>query len=243
MSAAPMSEEAVPSMFTPVNVGRMSSVIVAQIREHIRSGRLVPGSRLPSEREMCTQFGVSRVTVREALRVLDAGGLIETRVGARGGAFVKAPTSTQIGMGIADLIAVAALSAGEVTEARQLFELGLVPILIARATADDIAELRTHCDLAEAALARGEYSIEISSRFHIRLAEATHNKAVGMVVRSFREAMLMSMQRTHTAVPEAAERGVAEHRAFVEAIAARDEPAARAIMAEHLRRAAAHATA
>lgn len=229
-------------MFRPVSVGRISSVIVDQIRDHIRSGRLVPGSRLPSEREMCTQFGVSRVTVREALRVLGASGLIETRVGARGGAFVKAPSSTQIGTGIADLIAVSALSAGEVTEARQLFELGLVPILVARATADDIDGLRAHCDVAEKALAQGEYSVAISSEFHIKLAEATHNKAIGMVVRSFREPMLMSMQRTHATGPEMAERGVGEHRAFIEAIADRDEQTARAIMAEHLQRAATHAT-
>jgi DNA-binding FadR family transcriptional regulator len=252
---APMSQATLPTvdahdrgevpedvMFRPVSVGRISSVIVDQIRDHIRSGRLVPGSRLPSEREMCTQFGVSRVTVREALRVLGANGLIETRVGAHGGAFVKAPSSAQIGTGLVDLIAVSALSAGEVTEARQLFELGLVPILLARATADDIEDLRGHCDVAEKALTQGEYSAAISSEFHIKLAEATHNKAIGMVVRSFREPMLMSMERTHAIGPEMAERGVTEHRAFVEAIADRDERTARAIMAEHLQRAAVHAT-
>jgi DNA-binding FadR family transcriptional regulator len=243
MSVAASPEDALAPMFQPVSVGRISSVIVDQIRDHIRSGRLPLGSRLPSERAMCAQFGVSRVTVREALRVLDASGLIETRVGAHGGAFVTTPSGTQIGTGIADLIAVSALSAAEVTEARQLFELGLIPVVVARATPDDIDELRAHCDVAEAALAQGRYSVAISSEFHVGLAEATHNTAVSMVVRSFREPMLMSMQRTHAAGPDMAERGVAEHRALLDAIADRDEGRARAIMAEHLQRAAAHAAA
>ena len=75
-------------MFSPVNVDRVSQVIVDQIKLLIRDGRLQPGDRLPSERELCQRFGVSRVTVREALRVLEAGGLLAIRVGAHGGAFL-----------------------------------------------------------------------------------------------------------------------------------------------------------
>jgi DNA-binding FadR family transcriptional regulator len=72
-------------LFNPVSLGRVSQVIVDQIRLLIHQGRLTPGDRLPSERELCSRFGVSRVTVREALRVLEAGGLVEIR-SAHGGA-------------------------------------------------------------------------------------------------------------------------------------------------------------
>lgn len=63
-------------------------MIIDQIRQLIHGRHLATGARLPSERDLCAQFGVSRVTAREALRVLEANGLVESRVGARGGAFV-----------------------------------------------------------------------------------------------------------------------------------------------------------
>ncbi|MFD0654722.1 FadR/GntR family transcriptional regulator [Streptomyces malaysiensis subsp. malaysiensis] len=78
---------AVPQeLFKAVSSSRVSQVIVEQIRRLLKEERLQPGDRLPSERELCVQFGVSRVTIREALRILEANGLVEIRVGARGGA-------------------------------------------------------------------------------------------------------------------------------------------------------------
>jgi GntR family transcriptional regulator, transcriptional repressor for pyruvate dehydrogenase complex len=226
-------------MFSPVSLGRISEVIVDQIRSLIRGGELVPGSRLPSERDLCTQFGVSRVTVREALRVLESSGLIEIRVGARGGAFVTSPTSERVGVGITDLLAMSALTPAEVTEARQLFELGIVPIVCKRATAEDIEDLLAMCAVADAALKRGEYTMELSTDFHVRLAEATHNAAIRMLVQSLREPMLMSLQRAHDAAPVMGRKGAREHRAFVQAVRDRDPVRAQEIMTDHLGRTAA----
>ncbi|MGH2217872.1 FadR/GntR family transcriptional regulator, partial [Enterococcus faecalis] len=67
-------------LLSRVSVGGISEVIVDQIRVLIRQGQLTAGDRLPSERELCERFGDSRVTVREALRVLEANGLVEIRV-------------------------------------------------------------------------------------------------------------------------------------------------------------------
>src|SRR5690606_3363240 len=120
-------------LFSPVNLGRVSQVIVDQIRLLIHQGKLRPGDRLPSERELCSRFGVSRVTVREALPVLEAGGLVEIRVGAHGGAFVTMPSNERLGEGLADLLKLSPLTAAEVTEARRIFELGIVPLVVERA--------------------------------------------------------------------------------------------------------------
>jgi GntR family transcriptional regulator, transcriptional repressor for pyruvate dehydrogenase complex len=225
-----------PELFRRVSIGRISEVIIDQIRVLIRDGHLVAGSRLPSERELCTKFGVSRVTVREALRVLEASGLVEIRVGARGGAFVTAPTSDHVGMGITDLLALSGLSAVEVTEARQLIDLGIVPIVCERATAEDLDDLFALCAAATQARDRGEYTMEMSAAFHVRLAQATHNDAISMLVQSFREPMLMSLERAHEAAPVMGKKGVDEHLALVEAVRDRDPVRARKIMDEHLSR-------
>lgn len=225
-----------PDRFMPVDVRWISDAIIEQLRDMIHTGRLVQGTRLPSERELCTPFGVSRVTVREALRVLEASGLVEIRVGAGGGAFVTTPTSDHVGTGITDMIALAGFTALEVTEARQLIDLGVVDLACSRATEQDIAALTAICDLAEAMEGRGEYPVELSAEFHVRLAESTHNAAITMLVQTLREPMQLSLQRAHEIAPDMGPIGVAEHRAITEAVQHRDVERARRIMTEHLAR-------
>lgn len=226
-------------LMTKVNVGRISEAIVDQIRILIRQGKLIAGDRLPSERELHERFGVSRVAVREALRVLEANGLVKIRVGAHGGAFVTAPSSSLVGEGISDLITLATLSALEVTEARLVFELGIVPLVCQRATEQDIADLYAICDQSSAALeGDGEYPFELSAEWHARYARSAHNRAVAMLVESLHGPLLESLEVARRAVPTHGRHGVEEHRALVDAIAARDADTATALMSTHLGRTA-----
>jgi GntR family transcriptional repressor for pyruvate dehydrogenase complex len=225
-------------MFKAVSLNRVSQVIVDQIRLLLREGRLKPGDRLPSERDLCERFGVSRVTVREALRVLEANGLVDIRVGARGGAFVTSPTSQQIGAGLADLLNLSPLTAADVTEARQVFELGIIPLLVERATDEDIAALREMVAVHKAALERGEYDMSMSADFHARVAACTHNPAIEMLVQSFHGPLLMSLVEAKGTAPLMGHKGTQEHAEFIRAIAARDADRAVAIMTKHLKRTA-----
>lgn len=225
-------------LFSPVSVGRISQVIVEQVRLLIRQGRLKTGDRLPSERALCEKFGVSRVTVREALRVLEATGLVEIRVGARGGAIVTEPTSERVGEGLADLLTLSALTASEVTEARVVIEMGLIPLVVERATADDIAALNAICDAQRAALDERRYPTELSAEFHVRLAGCTHNAAVEMLVQSFHGPLLASLDKAAASAPDMGPRGADEHVKLVEAIEAKDVDAAADIMRSHLARTA-----
>ena len=224
-------------MFSPVNVDRVSQVIVDQIKLLIRDGRLQPGDRLPSERELCQRFGVSRVTVREALRVLEAGGLLAIRVGAHGGAFLTSPTTERLSEGLADLISVSTITAANVTEARIIVELGILPLAVERATSDDVAALFAMVDEAKSALDAGAYTIEMSAAFHIRVAECTHNPAIAMLVQSFHGPLLMSLAEAHQNAPMG-DRGVGEHRKLAQAIKDRDLDTARKIATTHLDRTA-----
>jgi GntR family transcriptional regulator, transcriptional repressor for pyruvate dehydrogenase complex len=225
-------------MFSRVSVDRASQVIVEQIRLLVRNGRLKPGDRLPSERDLCERFGVSRVTVREALRVLEASGIVQIRVGARGGAFVTTPTSDRLGAGLADLISLSPITAADATEARMIFELGILPLVIERATEKDIDELDELVQSGEHALKDGTYTMSHSAAFHVRVAACTHNPAIEMIVQSFHGPLLMSLQEAQTAAPLMGRRGVREHREYVDAIRQRDVEAARAVMTAHLKRTA-----
>lgn len=222
-------------LFEPMTAVRTSAAIVSQIRSLIRSGQLPIGSRLPSERELCEQLAVSRLSLREALRVLESNGLIEIRLGSHGGAFVTAPTTGSAGQGITDLLSTSGLSAVNVTEARTLFELGVVlPLVGERATETDVRELRELCDQEERARNQGTYTVAVSFGFHLRLAIASHNPAVSMIMESFREAILMSMREAN----HEGNQGAEEHRGVVDAIERGDTESATRAMAAHLRRTA-----
>ncbi len=236
---APETADARPGeLFSPVNIGRVSEVIVQQVRALIREGKLRPGDRLPSERDLCTRFGVSRVTVREALRVLEASGLVSIRVGARGGAFVTSPTSERVGEGLADLLTLSPLSASEVTEARMVVELGIIPLVVKRATEEDLADLTAICEKQRKSLEDEPYDMALSAEFHIRVAACAHNAAIEMLVGSFHGPLLMSLEDAHVRAPLMGHRGNKEHLALVRAIGRRDEDAAATIMRRHLQRTA-----
>jgi DNA-binding FadR family transcriptional regulator len=212
---------------------------VDQIRLLLQNGHLRPGERLPSERDLCERFGVSRVTVREALRILEAGGLVSIKVGARGGAYITAPSSDRIGRGIEDYLRLSpAVTAAEVTEARLVLELGIVPIVCARATDEDLAELLDLCDQADVAMAEGTYVVEMSAAFHVRVARVAHNAAIEMILHPFHGPMVRSLREARKASPTMGSHGPAEHRRFVEAIRDRDPYTATTVMRAHLMRTA-----
>jgi DNA-binding FadR family transcriptional regulator len=222
-------------MFVPITVARASSTIADQIRAAILSGQLKKGERLPPERSLAEQFGVSRVTVRDALRALEAMGLIAVRVGARGGAFVTAPTGAVVAQTMSDMVMMSAVSPEDVVEARLMVELGTVTIACTRATDEDLAELRALSERATAGLAKKTYTRELSWDFHSLLAKAAHNGAVEGLTQSFRSSLSLHPIRTREGA-KAHERTVEEHRRILEALEQRDGAAARREMAQHLLR-------
>jgi DNA-binding FadR family transcriptional regulator len=221
--------------FSPVQVVRASSAITDQIREAIVTGRLDEGHRLSPERELAEQFGVSRVTVRDALRSLEAQGLIAIRLGARGGAFVTAPNGSVVAQTMSDMVMMSAVTPEDIVEARLLVELGTVTLACARATGDDLERLRDICELGADELREGSYRRERSWEFHSLLAHAAHNGAVEGLTQSFRSTLsLRPVQAREGAKANAAT--VAEHLRIIDALERRDPDAARREMADHLLR-------
>lgn len=238
MAATPHNRTAGATLFRPVKVGRASEDVVRQIKDAIHTGRLRPGDGLPSERELTERLGVSRVTVRDALRTLEATGLVEIRVGARGGAFVTAPEPEYVGEGLTNMLLLSSRSPEDVTEARMIFELGAIPLVCERRTEDDLAALEDICARSEAALESGDFDPELSAEFHIRLASSTHNTAIELIVNSLQGPLLMSLVRAKNVAPLMGHQGAEEHRELIDAIRRRDCDEAHGLMERHLRRTA-----
>jgi DNA-binding FadR family transcriptional regulator len=222
-------------MFAPVQVARASSAIADQIRQAIVTGRLSEGARLSPERELAEQFGVSRVTVRDALRSLEAMGLIEVRVGARGGAFVTVPTGSVVAQTMSDMMMLSAVTPEDIVEARLIVELGTVTLACARATDEDLVRLRELCELGAAELKAKTYTRERSWEFHSLLGHAAHNGAVDGLTQSFRSTLSMHPVRAREGA-KAHVATVEEHLRIVDALEKRDAGAARREMADHLLR-------
>jgi DNA-binding FadR family transcriptional regulator len=163
--------------FRPVTDARAFEEIARQIRSELAEGRLRVGSRLPSERVMAAQMGVSRHVLREALRSLENAGLIRMRKGATGGAFVAAGGGTSIASGMLDLFHIGAISPEQITEARIWIGSIIVREACKRATPTDIAELESNIDALESAINSGTHPqrVEINFQFHRTLARMAAN--------------------------------------------------------------------
>ncbi len=158
--------------------------IAALIRSELAAGHLGVGSRLPSERALAEQFGVSRNTLREALRSLEHAGLVQLHKGAQGGAFIAQRSGQAIATGLQDLFSLGAIQPAQLTEARIWLEAVVVREACRRATPDDIEHLRRNVDETAAAMAAGDFPrrAEKNIEFHRILARMTGNPIMVVVV-------------------------------------------------------------
>ena len=125
--------------------------VVEQLREAIYSGRIRTGERLPGERQLCEEFGVGRPTLREALRSLEAVGIIEVRPGKSGGSYAVTPSESTVGDALAALVNLRGASLEDLAEFRVDFEEDNASWAARRADANDISTLQSIVAEARAA--------------------------------------------------------------------------------------------
>jgi len=167
-------------LFTAVRRTRSSDEVVGQIRQAILDDRLKTGDRLPSERELCRMFDVSRGTLREALRTLEAFGAIAIRPGAAGGIFVSEPRGDQVGAALEALMRFRRVTVDELAEFRVSFEGESAQWAAERATAEDVERLfglaQQFAELAGDKTVAWPVFVELDLDFHRAIAEASKNQ-------------------------------------------------------------------
>ena len=163
--------------FRPVATRRAFEEITAQIRDQLARQSLKTGDRLPPERNLADQFGVSRNTLREALRSLEIAGLLELKKGATGGAFIREGGGDAVVAGLSDLYRLGNIRPEHLTEARILIGTEVARLACARRTAMDLKALEANVAEADAASRAGNLArrAEVHYEFHSLLARAAKN--------------------------------------------------------------------
>ncbi len=167
-------------MFKQVKQNKAYQDVVEQIQEAIMEGSLKPGSLLPAERELKEQFGISRGTLREALRVLEQKGLIEIRTGVAGGSVIREVNSENLSDNLGLLIRNRAVSLRDLAEFREGMEGSVAALAAQRATGSDRALLEGLMGEAEGFLKEGRKGwdafVRTDEEIHLALARMSGNQ-------------------------------------------------------------------
>jgi GntR family transcriptional regulator, transcriptional repressor for pyruvate dehydrogenase complex len=235
--ARPGSAVGVPAAVSWRAVGSsepLFSRVAEQVERFIAGNGLSPGDRLPGEREMCQLLGVSRTSVREALRSLQTREVVVVRHGK--GVFVAGP-----GMGddstLRRLALMREIGMDELFAMREVLEVPAAGWAAAAATEEQLQVIeQTFRDLEQAVFDRRapQELQELDARLHLRIAEYASNRFLAMTQSALQEMLARSMETT-LAIPGRPARSVREHAEIVEALAARDPLRARAAARRHIR--------
>jgi GntR family transcriptional regulator, transcriptional repressor for pyruvate dehydrogenase complex len=209
---------------------RLSDKVADMMLETILSRRLAIGDRLPSERELGEQFGVSRTVIREAVRALVAKGVIEVRSGS--GLRVAAVDAAAVSESMSLYVRGGGIDFERVHEVRTLLEVHIAGLAAERASGEDVERLRT----VHERMQREAGDVDAASRddleFHRVIARATHNDLFLVLMDSIGNA-LIDIRRENLG-SGAAPVTLSQHECILERIAAHDPAGARAAMSDHL---------
>ncbi len=222
--------------FNPVSNNKLYIQIYNQILSEIQSGAFQVGDKLPAERELCEQFGVSRVPVRQALSALELNGFIYSRQGE--GVYVK-EFQTEAENSQSTLL-TESTSPEDIVEARMNIEPLIVRFAALRATEEDIKELRATIDKMEEETNAGVYVPETGEALHNGIAKASHNDLFISIMAAISNAMkqqeMWKFIRDRTVTrPDYREVNFNEHKLLINAIEQHNEEEAVRIMNFHMR--------
>lgn len=170
------------TLFRQVQQKKVALDIIRQIREAILGGKLRAGDRLPTEKELVTKFGVSKHTLREAVRALEAMGFLTVRKGAGGGPVVLEVDMKTTRDSIANFLHFQNISVRDLSEVRKLFEPYLTRLACERLSREGVEKLEARNLACREALAHGESMRENEIDFHRILAAASGNPVLLMMV-------------------------------------------------------------
>jgi GntR family transcriptional repressor for pyruvate dehydrogenase complex len=219
--------------FETVKANRISQNIVEQIRNAILEGELKIGDQLPSEKDFSKHFGVSKSSLREAYRVLEAYGLLEIRQGMAGGAFVKEVDLSTVKDSLVNYFFFQNPGIREYTQIRTFIEPQVVRICADKITPQDMEYLEKNISAMEAEPEGETFVSDLDIAFHKKLVDITDNKIISLIVESVQMALINIKRIVHTD-QEFLKMVCSGHRKIVAALQARDGETASQAMIDHI---------
>ena len=211
----------------------LSERVIARISDAIVSGELTPGDRLPPERELAGQFGVSRTVVRDAIKTLSGRGILRVKRGA--GNFVADPQEgAPAGPGaFAEGLSLGGEGFGDLFEVRKVLEAQAAQWAARRRSDHHVGRLRGIVEEAYGHADDPDVLNETDARFHVAVAEASQNLVLVRVMFTLLD-LLATIRRETLDIAGRARLSLDEHERIIEEIEARDPEAAREAMLAHL---------
>ncbi|MCM3571021.1 FadR/GntR family transcriptional regulator [Neobacillus mesonae] len=224
----------VPIKFNPVSSKKLYIQIYSQILSQIQAGTFKVGDKLPAERELCEQFGVSRAPIRQALSALELNGLIYSRQGE--GVYVK---SNQLAEEKKQSYMLETVSPEDIVEARMNIEPLIIKSAALRATEEDIEELRATIQQMEEETNAGIYVPETDERLHNGIAKASHNDLyisfMSVISNAMKQQEMWSFIRDRTVTrPDYRDEHFHDHKLLIQAIEEHNEKEAVKVMTTHM---------
>jgi GntR family transcriptional repressor for pyruvate dehydrogenase complex len=217
----------------PLRSATLSTQIVAQVREALFAKDLRPGDFLGTERDLAERFGVSRIVARDALRTLEAQGIVDIKVGAGGGARIARGNARLFAEALAVQLDLAGVTVAEIMDAQRAIESLAAELAALNSTAEDHARLRALNSEAERRISDLAVFTRLGREFHLAVAEASHNRVLVVQLISLQHVSWPAQNPTLTT--KVARRILDAHKELCSLIEMRDAAGARRLMEEHVK--------
>jgi DNA-binding FadR family transcriptional regulator len=209
------------------------AALAEQLREAILAGDLTAGTQLPAERVLAERSQVSRSSVREALRILEAEGLIVTRPGRKGGPVVVSPAADALGRPLETFIRTRSLKPGSLYETLLVIEPAIARLAATNRTEEDLQRvgeaIESYCTCPDR-----ELRLSLNADIHVCIAAASGNELLTAIVRGLRDAIFAATKAPSFAAPGVRERTIESYGRILAAIESGDADVAEAAMRRHI---------
>lgn len=229
-----LMNERIVAQITPVVVPKASEILASQLRQMIVRGEVRPGSLLPSERDLVAESGLSRTSVRDALRVLESEGFVTTKVGRNGGSMVTIPGRDIVARSVEMFVRTHGIRLDSLLECRVAIEPSLARLAAKHRTLEELESMTELHRQFTASVDDVQLYKRINLEWHLAIARSSRNEPLTALMEAITRPIRDAMDYQHVTTPEMRTGAVKAHTVILQAIRDKDEQGAARRMERHV---------